>query len=49
VIDAAGTDENVQAIRRFNELLAKDDRLEATALQLVGAKGWDGMAFAVVR
>ena len=49
VIDARSTDENIVAIRRFNELVAADARLEATALQLVGAKGWDGMAFAIVR
>ncbi|MFD1212275.1 O-methyltransferase [Arthrobacter sp. GCM10027362] len=30
-------------------LLGSDDRLEATAVQTVGSKGWDGFAFAVVR
>ena len=49
VVDPDTTDENVPPIRRFNELLASDARLEATALQLVGSKGWDGMAFAIVR
>lgn len=49
VTNPDSADENIPAIRRFNDLVASDDRLEATALQLVGAKGWDGMAFAVVR
>lgn len=49
VLDPDSTDENVPPIRRFNELLAADERLEATVLQLVGSKGYDGMAFAVVR
>jgi predicted O-methyltransferase YrrM len=30
-------------------LLGSDDRLDATAVQTVGAKGWDGFAFAVVK
>ncbi len=31
------------------ELLGRDERFEATALQTVGSKGWDGMALAVLR
>jgi predicted O-methyltransferase YrrM len=46
VIDANG-DASVQGIRRFNELLAKEPRVTATAVQTVGSKGYDG--FAVVR
>jgi predicted O-methyltransferase YrrM len=49
ILDADSTDDNIRALRRFNELLAADERLEATALQLVGSKGYDGMAFALVR
>ena len=49
VLNPDSADGNVPAIRRFNELLAADDRVEATVLQLVGSKGYDGMAFAVVR
>jgi len=30
-------------------MLAEDSRLEATALQTVGSKGYDGFALAVVR
>jgi predicted O-methyltransferase YrrM len=47
VIDADSTDQNVQGVRRFNELLAKETRVSATAIQTVGAKGYDG--FAVLR
>lgn len=34
--------------RRFLELLGAEPRVEATALQVVGAKGWDGLALARV-
>ena len=49
VIDADSKDEFVQGIRRFNEALAKETRVSATAIQTVGAKGYDGLAFAVVK
>ena len=49
VLDADSSDENIPAVRRFNELVASDERLEATVLQVVGSKGHDGIAFAVVR
>lgn len=48
VIDAASEDENVRAMRRFHEQLAADKRVSATAVQTVGAKGYDGFALAVV-
>nr|WP_212763151.1 O-methyltransferase [Gordonia araii] len=35
--------------RRTLEILGSDPRLDATALQTVGVKGWDGFAVAVVR
>jgi hypothetical protein len=35
-------------MRRFNELLAADPRVSATAIQTVGSKGWDGFALALV-
>ena len=31
------------------ELLGSHPRLDATALQTVGSKGWDGLALALVR
>jgi predicted O-methyltransferase YrrM len=49
VLDAASPDAAVQGIRRFHELVAAEPRLEATALQTVGSKGWDGFTLALVR
>jgi len=48
VIDPANADPNVQGVRRFNELLAAEPRLSATAIQTVGSKGYDGFALALV-
>jgi predicted O-methyltransferase YrrM len=48
VADPASPDANVQGLRRFNELLASNPRVSATAIQTVGSKGYDGFAFAVV-
>jgi predicted O-methyltransferase YrrM len=47
VLDADG-DDNVQGVRRLNELIASEARLSATTVQTVGAKGYDGFTFAVV-
>ncbi|MBV6634004.1 MAG: O-methyltransferase [Alphaproteobacteria bacterium] len=41
--------DNAHAVRDFNALLAKDDRVEAVAMQQIGAKGHDGFALAVVK
>lgn len=49
VRDAASRDESVVGTRAVLELLGSDPRLTATALQTVGAKGWDGFAIARVR
>jgi predicted O-methyltransferase YrrM len=48
VLDSDGSDEEVNGVRRFLDLLRDDPRLDATALQTVGSKGWDGFALAVV-
>jgi predicted O-methyltransferase YrrM len=42
-------DPNVQGARAFLHAMGTDRRLDATALQTVGSKGWDGFAIAVVR
>ena len=49
VADAASRDPDVIGVRRMFELIAREPRLSATAIQTVGAKGWDGLALAVVR
>ena len=48
VIDADSADQGVQGVRKFNELVAAEPRLGATALQTVGAKGYDGFVVAIV-
>jgi predicted O-methyltransferase YrrM len=49
IVDPANTDPNVTGTRKFFELVRDDPRLDATAIQTVGAKGWDGFALALVR
>lgn len=44
VADASTTDAGVQGIRRFFELVQSEPRVEATATQTVGIKGYDGLA-----
>ncbi|MCH7904498.1 MAG: O-methyltransferase [Armatimonadetes bacterium] len=48
VIDASSEDAQVKGIRRFNEVLAADPRSTATAIQTVGAKGYDGFVIVLV-
>ncbi len=48
VVDANSEDRSVQGVRRFNERLAAEPRVLATAIQTVGAKGYDGFAMAFV-
>ena len=48
VADASTADARVQGVRRFNELLAAEPRVSATAIQTVGIKGYDGFAIALV-
>jgi len=48
VADPKSKDPSVQGVRRFLEQMAANPRLEATALQTVGTKGFDGFALAVV-
>lgn len=47
VVDATSSDPGVRGTRRMFELIAAEPRLEATALQTVGLKGYDG--FAILR
>ena len=48
VADAASRDPSVIAMRRVLELIAGEDRVSATVVQTVGAKGYDGLALALV-
>jgi predicted O-methyltransferase YrrM len=49
VLDASSGDANVEGARSAFELIRTEPRLDATALQTVGLKGWDGFVLAVVR
>jgi ABC-type molybdate transport system ATPase subunit/precorrin-6B methylase 2 len=49
VADAASTDARVHGVRDMLAMLAAEPRLDATALQTVGVKGWDGFAIAIVK
>lgn len=44
VADGASQDASVVGTRRVLEMVAAEPRLEATAVQTVGIKGWDGLA-----
>ncbi len=49
IIDEDSRDDAVVGTRAFLDELASDPRLEATAIQTVGDKGWDGFAIARVK
>jgi predicted O-methyltransferase YrrM len=48
VVDAGDTSPDVVGTRATYDLLAAEPRLDATALQTVGVKGYDGFAIALV-
>ena len=48
VADAATHDASALGARKLFDLIGAEPRLTATALQTVGAKGWDGFAIAIV-
>jgi len=48
IIDSDDEDAAVRGTRRFIEMLGAEPRVEATAIQTVGSKGYDGFALAVV-
>jgi predicted O-methyltransferase YrrM len=48
VADPAHHEEDAIGLRRYFDMLASDERLESTAVQTVGSKGWDGFAITVV-
>ena len=48
VVDATSRDPDVIGVRRMFDLMAREPRLSATAIQTVGAKGWDGFALSIV-
>jgi predicted O-methyltransferase YrrM len=49
VVASASTDPNVLGVRALFTVLQHDSRVDATAIQTVGHKGYDGFLLAVVR
>ena len=49
VLDADSADERIIGTRALFDMISADPRLDATAVQTVGAKGWDGFVLARVR
>lgn len=43
-----GDDEGSHGMRRFMDLLATEPRIDATVIQTVGSKSWDGFAIGIV-
>lgn len=44
ITNTSSHDPRVQGVRRMIEMIARDSRLSATAIQTVGSKGYDGFA-----
>ncbi len=49
VVDSDASDTQAAGVRAGLEMLRDDGRFDATALQTLDRKGWDGVALAVVR
>ena len=49
VIHPDDPDPRVQGVRRFFAMLATDSRIDATTIQTVGSKGYDGFTLAIVK
>jgi predicted O-methyltransferase YrrM len=48
VVDRNSADPSVIGTRALFDMIADESRLDATAIQTVGAKGWDGFAIMIV-
>ncbi|WP_295035074.1 O-methyltransferase, partial [uncultured Microbacterium sp.] len=48
IVGPGSSDSKVRGTRAGLEMLGRDPRFDATALQTVGIKGWDGVAIALV-
>ncbi|MDF2625730.1 MAG: methyltransferase [Kosakonia cowanii] len=48
VTNPSSTDDRVQGVRKFIQMIGDNPRLTATAMQTVGTKGWDGFTLAWV-
>ena len=49
LVDDGNEDPAIVAQRRFHEMLSAESRVEATTIQTVGGKGYDGFSIALVK
>jgi predicted O-methyltransferase YrrM len=49
VLEAASTDAQVKGTRALYDLLRRDSRFDATVIQTVGRKGYDGFALGIIK
>ena len=49
VINSESDDESVKGVRQFIDVLAKESRIDSTAIQTVGSKGYDGFVLGIVK
>jgi len=49
VLDGKTTDANIRGTRALFDRISNEPRVDATAIQTVGDKGWDGFLLAIVR
>ncbi|MFY0760787.1 O-methyltransferase [Metabacillus dongyingensis] len=49
VIDENSGDENVSGVRTLMDFLSEEPRIEATVIQTVGSKGYDGFILGIVK
>lgn len=49
IIDESAKGSNIDGLKKFFEIVSNHPQLEATALQTVGAKSWDGFAMLIVK
>lgn len=49
LLDEDSKADNINGLQRFFELMSNHPQLDATAVQTVGGKSWDGFSIAIVR
>ncbi|WP_411843870.1 O-methyltransferase [Salinicoccus sp. HZC-1] len=49
IIDGDTEEKQIPYLREFIDILSEDDRIEATAVQTVGVKGYDGFLLGIVK
>ncbi|NOV01016.1 O-methyltransferase [Paenibacillus planticolens] len=49
IINEGSQDPRVQGVRQFYDLLAEEPKINATAIQTVGSKGYDGFVLGIVK